>query len=174
MSKVLLLFLGVAFLGSIALADGKTNAAQRLRFVPAPSTPRWTCLRAFPEPDSETLSLHAWAGIGNTFPVCKEDSPTLFEVLVKAGDDDHLSLEILSKDGTQPAELRRDDSAKFKVAGIEYEIYYPSVDVASTAKRRTTNTAMLIVYTSKALGNSPRAPNQVPEDTARKLADPQH
>jgi hypothetical protein len=149
MRKFVGFFLCVMLFNSIVLADGKTNTSQRQRFIAGPSTACWMCLRAFPDPDSDRLALQAWTGIKNKFPVSKEGESTLFEVLTKAGDDDSFALEILSKEGAQSVDVKRDQAVKFVVTGVEYEVYYPSLYVAAKKEPSTSTTVMLIISTAK-------------------------
>ena len=109
----------------------------------------WTQLRPFPNPDSDTLVLHGWAGIGAKFPVFKEDDVALFEVRLKDGDDDRVTIEIISTHGSKEIELQRDKAVKAEVENVEYEFRFPSVYVASTEKEKTTDKAMLLVSTRR-------------------------
>jgi len=102
----------------------------------------WTSLHPGP---GQKLILQAWAGIGDKFPVKDKDSTVHFEVLLTDGDDDHLSLEILSPQGVQMIDVQRDQPAQLHVAGIEYQFTYPSVNVSSKENKSTTNKAMIII-----------------------------
>ncbi len=88
--------------------------------------------------------LQAWAGVGEKFPVREKDGPTHFEVTVVAGDDDHLVLELHSKDPVQKIDVRRDKAIPVLVGGIRYELAYPSTSVSSSGTT-TTNQAMIMV-----------------------------
>jgi len=76
--------------------------------------------------------------------VREKDGPTLFEVTVLDGDDDHLVMEVRSKEMTQKVDVRRDKSEPVTIGGIRYELAYPSISVSS-ADKPTTNQAMIMV-----------------------------
>jgi hypothetical protein len=127
-----------------SLAEDKPHLV-RQQFIPGKSEhgASWSPLR--PEPDQRGgVFLQAWAGIGEKFPVKEKDGPTLFEVTVLEGDDDHLVMEVRSKELTQKIDVRRDKSEHVVVAGIQYELAYPSVSVSSAGKV-TTYQAMIMV-----------------------------
>ncbi len=158
MNKVHSVAMCLLILGCVSREDDKSAEAVRVRFVPDaavanslnPTTgAHWTQLRPFPNPDSETLQLFGWAGIGQKFPVGTEAGVTLFEVLLKDGNDDRLSLEIVSDHGSEPIKLRRDKTIKVEVNRVEYELKYPTVEMASTAKQETTTQAMVLVSTRR-------------------------
>jgi hypothetical protein len=109
----------------------------------------WSALRPGPGPHSGELFLQAWAGIGHKFPVQKEGGPTLFEVALIQGNDDHLVVEVRSREGTRRVELKRDRPVPVEVAAITYELLYPTCNVSSAQNRSTTNKAMLIVTTPR-------------------------
>lgn len=97
-------------------------------------------------PQKGILWLQAHARIGDKFPVQMQGGVTLFEVVLVAGDDDHLVLEIRSKEGSQKINLPRDKDQTVEVAGVKYELLYPSISVAAAGNERpTTNKAMLMV-----------------------------
>jgi hypothetical protein len=126
------------------LAEDKPHLVRK-RFVPGKSEHGASFSQLRPEPDNRGgVFLQAWAGIGDTFPVREKDGPALFEVTVLNGDDDHLVLEVRSKAVTQKIDVRRDKSEHVVVAGIRYELAYPSVSVSS-ADKQTTNQAMILV-----------------------------
>jgi hypothetical protein len=91
------------------------------------------------------LFLQAWAGTGQKFPVQEVAGQTLFEVAVIQGNDDLLTAEVRSKDGTQTVDLRKDKPVRVMVAGSAYELLYPRRYVSSDQNSRTTGKAMLIV-----------------------------
>ena len=136
--------------GSSAPAN---SGAVRVRFVPdlhrkigeaSGNGASWSKLGAGPE--KGVLWLQAHAGIGDKFPVREKDDVTLFDVVVKEGDDDHLVLEIRSKKALQKIDLHRDKRGVVEVDGVKYEILYPSVSVAGGGKDSpTANQAMLMV-----------------------------
>ena len=158
MNKVCGILVCLLLVGCALRGGDKTNSMRRVRFVPGspPTSPLeasgsavWTALRPFPEPDSDSLVLNAWAGVGDKFPVGTKGGATLFEVLLKDGDDERVSLEILSDHGSQTIEVQRDKPAQVEVAGVKYEFTYPTVGVGSTEEKTTTNKAMLIVSTRR-------------------------
>ena len=62
------------------------------------------------------------------------------------GQKPQVVLDIRSKEGAKRIDLRRDRPGAVKVAGIEYDLLYPSVSVgAAPGERPTTNKAMLMV-----------------------------
>jgi hypothetical protein len=87
----------------------------------------------------------ARAGIGDTFPVQAENLPKLFDVIVVAGDDDHLMLEVRSEEALQRLDLRRDETLWVKVTGHKYSLAYPSITVNSDSQP-TTDKAMILVH----------------------------
>jgi len=152
----LLSVLMVSLLCGCVVHDGNQPHSVRLRFVPgaepqsameSSDSAVWSSLRPGPDPQRGELFLQAWAGIGHTFPVQKEGGPTLFEVALIQGDDDRLVAEVRSEEATQTVELKRDKPVWVSVAGISYELLYPTCQVSSSDKRPTTNKAMLIVTT---------------------------
>ena len=75
-----------------------------------------------------------------------KEGATLFEVLLAAGYDDHVVLEIRSKGSGKKIDLPRDKPGSVDVAGIKYGLSYPSVSVAAARNENpTTNKAMLMV-----------------------------
>jgi len=138
--------------------DVKKEKSVRLRFVPgsAPRTPfesssgaSCSALAPFGKPDTDVLTVLARAGIGDKFPVAMEDGDTLFEVRMKDGNDDRVSLEIITKEGTKDIEVRRDKPVPIEVGGISYKITYPSVYVASSESKPTTVKPTLFVSTTR-------------------------
>jgi len=96
------------------------------------------------------LWLHAWAAVGNEFPVQNKAGAKLFSVRMADGNDDHVVLVIESKHQSQRIDVTRDKSAAVKVAGVEYQIDYPSAMVAAAGNPApTTPKAMLIVSTQQ-------------------------
>ena len=153
MWKLLCVIIGLLLCGC-AMHDSNKPHSVRLRFVPgsAPQSPMessdsavWSSLRAGPGPQHSNLFLQAWAGIGHKFPVQREGGPTLFEVAVIQGNDEHIVAEVRSKEGTQTVGLKRDRPTPIKVGGVDYELLYPTCNVSSAQNRTTTNKAMLIV-----------------------------
>ena len=99
-----------------------------------------------PGPAKGVLWCQAHAGVGDQFPVIDAQNVKLFDVRLAKGDDDHVVLEIRSKEGVKKIDLGRDERGSVKVAGIEYELLYPSVSVAGAPDEKpTTNKAMLMV-----------------------------
>ncbi|MEO7319007.1 MAG: hypothetical protein ABIZ56_08470, partial [Chthoniobacteraceae bacterium] len=99
-----------------------------------------------PGPEKGILWCQAHAGVGDQFPVMSKEGVKLFDVKLAEGDDDHVVLEVRSKEGAKKIDLARDKRGSVKVAGIEYELLYPSVSVAGTPDEKpTTNKAMLMV-----------------------------
>ena len=127
--------------------------AVRLKFVPgggpwkgeAPfQGASWTALGPGWAPG--VLQLHARAGIGDRFPVQEGDGVTICEVVLVAGNDDRLLVDVLSRDGPQKVELPRDKPAKVEVAGVTYQLLYPSTSVAAAKNEKpATNKATIFV-----------------------------
>ncbi|MBI5822095.1 MAG: hypothetical protein HZA88_24240 [Verrucomicrobia bacterium] len=123
----------------------------RQRFVPVPHDSscgggaNWTALHRLSDDKPGVLMVMAHAGIGDTFPVQEEHNPKLFDVIVVAGDDEHLMLEVRSEEGSQRLDLRRDGTVWVKVAGRKYSVAYPSVTV-SPGSKPTTDKAMILVH----------------------------
>jgi hypothetical protein len=141
----------VIALPALAADKPPTTAAQaaRLQFVPGPHDPSggngadWTALvRLFPA--APFLAVMAHASVGDTFPVHEEHKPTLFDVILIAGDDARLTLEVSSEKGARRYDLKRDDEVPVQVAGHKYTLLYPSVTVSSDSKH-TTDKATIIV-----------------------------
>jgi hypothetical protein len=155
--KKILAFLGVVALLLFAVglrAEDTTNKMVRVRFVPGSEASSglesglgatFTELHPFPDKDSDRLVLHARAGIGDKFPVAATNGVVRFEVVLKDGNDDRVSLEILSKQGPQTIELRRDVSTPAEVMGIKYDFAFPS----TYADKKTENKVMLLVSTKR-------------------------
>jgi hypothetical protein len=153
---VLLTALGIHT--SLAADEDKPSAppaegAARMRFVPGGPPAKGSSdykgasySALVPGPGKGVLWLQAHAGIGDTFPVRDKAGMTLFEVIVAEGDDDHLVLEVHSKEGSKKIDLARDKAGAVEVAGIKYVLSYPSISVgAAPGEKPTTNKAMLIV-----------------------------
>lgn len=160
MCKLVWILISLLLCGCALHGDDKAHSV-RVRFVPGsvPTSPLesgsgavWSSLH--PGPGGK-LILQAWAGIGDKFPVQDKDDLLHFEVELKDGDDDHLSLDILSQQVVQKIDVQRDKPAQVQVAGIEYELTYPSVSVSSKENKFTTNKAMLLV-TRVALSRTPQ------------------
>jgi hypothetical protein len=97
-------------------------------------------------PDPKALWLQAHAGVGDKFPVRDDAGVQLFEVLLQQGDDEHVLLEIQSKEGRKKVDLVRDKRGSVTVGGVQYDLAYPSVSVAASAgEKPTTNKAMLMI-----------------------------
>jgi len=129
------------------------EVAVRMRFVPAGPPAKgatdfkgasWTALG--PGPQKGVFWCQATAGVGDKFPVIDKQGVKLFEVLLADGNDDHVVLEIRSKEGAKKIDLPRDMPGAVKVAGIKYDLLYPSITVgAAPGEKPTTNKAMLMV-----------------------------
>jgi len=125
----------------------------RLRFVPgSPTRPGnsdfkgASFMKLCPGPGKGTLWCQAHAGVGDRYPVTDEAGVNRFDVLLADGDDDHVILEISSREGVKRIELARDKPGALELAGIKYELLYPSVSVGGMPdEKATTNKAMLIV-----------------------------
>jgi len=128
-----------------------TNAGQNLpvrqRFVPTkPSgnnNASWQNLGPNPLHPGVSWAMGT-AGIGDKFPVQEKANEPLFEVTVTDGDDEHLVVEVSSKEGLQKVELWRDKPVSVQVAERKYELLFPTIDVNPTDKT-TTDKANLIV-----------------------------
>lgn len=151
MRKLSGILLALMLCGCAARGDHAPGAVP-LRFVPATqsttdachqSNASWSAFVPFPDKDGRP-HVFAHAGVGDSFPVAEKDGPTLFEVFVVSGNDDHLVLEIQSKGPAQRIDVARDKSVPVQVAGGTYELMYPRVSVSSTG-RTTTGQAMIIV-----------------------------
>ena len=111
-----------------------------------PTAASWSRLSPAPGKENGDSFLIAHAGIGDTFPVQDEEGYILLAIVVAAGNDDHLLVEVRSKEASQMIDLRRDKHTPVQIAGIDYELYYPSVSVnAAENEKRTTSKATLIV-----------------------------
>jgi hypothetical protein len=128
--------------------------AVRMRFVPGGPPEKgaadfkggsWTALVSGPE--KGVLWLQAHAGVGDKFPVIDNRGVRLFEVALIDGDDKHVVLEIRSQEGAKKVALRRDKPGAVKVAGIKYDLLFPSITIgAAPGEKPTTNKAMLFVF----------------------------
>ena len=99
-----------------------------------------------PGPEKGVIWCQAHAGVGDQFPVMSKEGVKHFDVKLAKGDDDRVVLEIRSKEGTKTIDLARDKRGSVKVAGLEYELLYPSISVAGAPDEKpTTNKAMLMV-----------------------------
>jgi hypothetical protein len=146
-------FFAAAFLALPAPAWPADPAAAepvRRRFVPAPpdaakgNGASFSMLHHMPQDDPGVTMVMAHAGVGESFPVQEKKGPKLFEVLLAAGDDDLLKLEVRRPEGLTKHDLKRDDTVWFKVADEWFSIYYPSLTVSSK-DRPTAQQVMLIV-----------------------------
>ncbi len=150
----------LALLGTVVAAGLLSGCAaqkepppgvMRQRFVPVPhdssgdSVANWTALHQLSADQPGVLTLMAYVGVGDTFPVQEEQQPKLFDVKLVAGDDDHLMLEVRSDEAAQRLDLRRDGTVWVKVAGRKYSLAYPSVTVGPDGKS-TTEKAMILVH----------------------------
>lgn len=146
---LLCLVAGLAALLLSGCATGKTTGSHsvRQRFVPSTkdsASATWTALAPFPHAFGDPQVI-AHAGIGDTFPVQAPGGPTLFKVVVLAGDDDGLKLEIRSPElPAKAVDLKRNKPAKVRVGSSQFEFSYPAVNV-SAADPPTTSKAMIIV-----------------------------
>jgi hypothetical protein len=155
-SLVTVLALGV-HIGSAAETEKPgappTQVTVRMRFVPGGPPAKGSsdfkgasCTSLVPGPEKGVLWCQAHAGVGDQFPVITETGEKLFDVLLAEGDDDHVVLDIRSKEGVKRINLPRDKAGSVEVAGIKYGLSYPSVSVAAAPNDKpTTNKAMLMV-----------------------------
>lgn len=129
----------------------------RLRFVPdsQPYSPLesskgavWTGLAPGLFTSQDRLGLQAHAAIGDKFPVKRKDGIQLYEVRLKDGNDDYLVLEILEENSSHDLTLHRNKKKTLKIGGVSYDFYYPTVEIAATENRSTTNKASVIITTS--------------------------
>lgn len=120
----------------------------RQRFVPAATASSqgasFSALHHLPVDAPGVTMLMAHAGVGESFPVHEGKGPKLFEVLIAAGDDDLLKLEVRRTDGVAKHDLERDGTVWTQVAGEWFSLSYPSVTVSSK-NNLTSAQAMLIV-----------------------------
>ena len=93
--------------------------------------------------------MQAHAGIGDKFPVQGEAGVTLFEVLLAKGDDDHVVLEVTSKQRPQKIDLARDKTGEVEVAGIKYGLEYPSVFVNAIGNTKPATPKAMIIVTCR-------------------------
>jgi hypothetical protein len=134
-------------------AAARPEVAVRMRFVPGDPPAKGSsdfkgasCTSLVPGPEKGVLWCQAHAGVGDQFPVITEDGVKLFDVRLAEGDDDHVVLEIRSKEGAKKIDLPRDKAGSVEVEGIKYGLSYPSVTVAAAPNEKpTTNKAMLMV-----------------------------
>jgi len=140
---------GFATLLLCSCATDKSASPQsvRQRFVPSTTnsaSANWTALSPFPHAFGDPQVI-AHAGVGDTFPVQEAGGPLLFNVLVLAGDDNHLVLEIRAPESpAKKVNLKRSQPAKLSVGPSQFEFSYPAIHVSS-ADPPTTGKAMIIV-----------------------------
>ena len=104
----------------------------------------WSALG--PGVEEGVLMLQARAGIGDKFPVKKQGGPTLFEVTLENGTNDHLVLVIHSEEIDQKIKITRNQSTEFKVSGIKYQALFPNLTVAAAkGEKPTTNKATIFL-----------------------------
>jgi hypothetical protein len=122
----------------------------RQRFVPAPpgaargNNASFSAFHHLAVDDPGVSMLMAHAGVGESFPVQDERGPKLFEVLVAAGDDDLLKIELRRTNDVTTYDLKRDGTVWAEVAGEWFSISYPSRTVSSK-DAQTSEQVMLIV-----------------------------
>ena len=113
---------------------------------PVSSSADFSALGAGPGAVGGDTMLMAHVGIGDTFPVQDKDGHTLGEVFIAGGDDDHLLVEVRSKEGLQKIELRRDKVVSIQMAGSKFEFLFPNTSVKPTGKEQpATSKAMITV-----------------------------
>jgi len=140
---------GLATLLLCSCATDKSASPQsvRQRFVPSTTdsaSANWTALAPFPHVFGDPQVI-AHAGIGDTFPVQESGGPVLFNVLVLAGDDNHLVLEIRAAESpAKKLNLKRNQPASLSVGPSQFEFSYPAIHVSS-ADPPAASKAMLIV-----------------------------
>ena len=114
--------------------------------VPTKSDASWTALSPGPGVKPGGVMLMAHAGLGDTFPVQDKEGRTLGEVFVAEATDELVQLEIRSQEGMRKIELRRDRAAPVQMAGSEYEVIYPTVEVDPKGiEDPSTNKAMIMI-----------------------------
>jgi hypothetical protein len=107
----------------------------------------WMSLTDKGPPGPNILWTMVRSGIGDQFPVQKEEGPILFWVTVTEGDDAHLVLELPAKDGTQKIELKRDKAVEAQIAGVKYEFLFPTMSVAAAENEKPTTPKATIMVT---------------------------
>ena len=90
------------------------------------------------------LFAQASAGIGDKFPV-REGEKTHFDVAITGGDDEHLLVEVRTKDSTQKLNLRRDKRTPVQVGGMKFELLFPSLEVDRASGAATTDLATIFI-----------------------------
>jgi hypothetical protein len=116
-------------------ATAPENSNVRLKFVPGSeadnpgqwSGTSWSSLGKGIFTDDQHLGLHARAVIGGKFPVQMEDGPLLFEVMLKDGNDDRITIDVLGPNPSITLVLNRDESVETTINGIVYTFRYPSL-----------------------------------------------
>ena len=151
-------------IGCTSREQGSNDGGVRLRFDPnaKPTSPLESTKGAvisrlhaglFSSPDRE--GMNAQASIGDTFPVARENEPSLFEVRMKDGNDDRLTLEVSYKNELNVITLQRDEAKSLTVEGVAYDFLYPSTEVAATDNKLTTNKATIFISTPKKPSENP-------------------
>ena len=88
-------------------AEPENPFTMRQRFVPGEKTEKgrqgasWSALWKAPMVSEGELFMQGRAGIGDKFPVADKSDKKYFDVVLTAGDDDHLLVEVRTKDSTQ-------------------------------------------------------------------------
>ncbi len=126
--------------------------AVRLRFVPVKKAADagngasgTTLHRGMFGPTNVAAMAHL--GLGDTFPVRDEHERHLFDLRLVDGNDQHLVLEVRTKEAKAPVQkiaVVRDQPTDVTVDGAQYEITFPTAEVNPTDKD-TTAQAMIII-----------------------------
>jgi hypothetical protein len=139
--------LGTLLLCSCATDKSAKPQSVRQRFVPSTTdsaSANWTALAPFPHAFGDPQVI-AHASIGDTFPVQEAGGPVLFQVLVLAGDDNHLVLEIRAPESlAKKLNVKRNQPARLSVGSSQFDFSYPVIHVSS-ADPPTATKAMIIV-----------------------------
>lgn len=142
MRILIAILIGLWVCGS-AVADDDRPRVVRLRFVPekAPATSgaSWSRLGAGPG-DCAMVD----AGIGDKFPVQDKDGRTIFDVVVVEANDAQFVVEVHSKEGSEKLDLRRDKPVTVQVAGIQYQLLYPTIYVTLGSKTTTSKVLLTV------------------------------
>jgi hypothetical protein len=149
MRSLIGIFIATLLICGCAERESARQRPVRQRFVPTDAQTSqgqgasWSALAPAPNRPG-AFWLHAHAGIGDEFPVHEQNGPTLFDVVVREGNDDHLTLEIRREEDVRAIRLNRDEPLSLRIAANQYEFYYPSVHV-DPGSRTTTSQVFLIV-----------------------------